>query len=61
MLIIETAWLTGGRPGEAGYISFDNMVWNVFFKCVACEIYQWKVDKEKFVPFVCGRIRYLCW
>ncbi len=56
-----TLWLAAGRSGEVSCLSWTAMQWDDENQCVFTQWIQKKTSKTKFVVFMAGANRQLCW
>ncbi|KAJ1448617.1 hypothetical protein M885DRAFT_574053 [Pelagophyceae sp. CCMP2097] len=57
---ILNLYLVAGRSGELGWLNWDSLEWDPYFRVVCGDMPQTKVPKTKKIAFVAGACRELC-
>jgi GGDEF domain-containing protein len=57
---ILNLYLVAGRSGELGWLNWDSLEWDPYFRVVCGDMPQTKVSKTKKIAFVAGACRELC-
>ena len=60
-LAIKTLQRCAGRSGEAGWITFDSLDWDKFFRAGVVQVAQTKTSKAKLILLIAGADRHSCW